>query len=168
MTQCLASDWYHIRYLTQIRNLPFSTDMPHRFSAGSCVAIRWHPHGNTRIASVAMRGSSADLYNCPRMNVETYVLDWKRISIVESLQSRYRWGSIQWSAILSHASTLLFLYSASQVTSRHKWLSPFSARICTEFLSRFFRTVLCGKSKRVRADIRVHPRWKFEEIFGKV
>ena len=159
MTQCSASDWYHIWYLTRITYL-----FPQTCRIGFPQVATWQSAG----AHTAMRRSSADLYNRPRMNAEAYVLDWRRVSIVESLQSRYRWGSIQWSAILSHASTLLFLYSASQVTSRHKWLSPFSARICTEFLSRFFRTVLCGKSKRVRADIRVHPRWKFEEIFGKV
>ena len=41
----------------------------------------------------------------PRMNAEAYVLDWRRVSIVESLQSCYHWGSIQWSAILWHTST---------------------------------------------------------------
>ena len=58
--------------------------------------------------------------------------------------------------------------SASQATSRHKWLSPFSARIRAEFLSRFFCAVSCGKSERVRTDIRVRPRWKFEEFFRKM
>ena len=43
-------------------NLPFSADMPHRFSAGSCAAICWRPCGNARIASAAMRGSSARQY----------------------------------------------------------------------------------------------------------
>ena len=35
-------------------NLHFSTDMPHRFSVGSHVAIRWRPRSNMRIASAAM------------------------------------------------------------------------------------------------------------------
>ena len=51
-------------------NLPFSADMPHRFSAGSRAAIRWRPRGNTRIASAAMRGSSArECADCPRICV---------------------------------------------------------------------------------------------------
>ena len=33
---------------------------------------------------------------------------------------------------------------------------------------RKIRAILCRKSQRIRADIHVHPRWKFEEFFGKV
>ena len=174
-----------LRYLTQITYL---------FPQVAARQCRNRQRSNARIGRAAMRGSSADLYNLPWMNAEAHILDWRRVSIVESLQSCYRWGSIQWSAILSHTYTLLFLYlrislkpyktgSASQATSRHKWLSPFSARIRAEFLSRFFRAVSCrkfaryraenpcgirGKSERVRADIHVRPRWKFEEFFGKM
>ena len=41
----------------------------------------------------------------PRMNAEAYVLDWRQVSAakVASLQSRYCWGSLQWSDTSSHA-----------------------------------------------------------------
>ena len=67
--------YIHVRMVLDTDNLPFSADMPHRFSAGSRAAIRWRPRGNTRIASATMRGLSADLYNRPQMIAEAYVLD---------------------------------------------------------------------------------------------
>ena len=57
-------------------NLPFSADMPHRFSAGSRAAIRWRSRGNARIGSAAIRGLSArQCTDRPRMSAEAYVLD---------------------------------------------------------------------------------------------
>ena len=73
-------------------NLHFSADMPHRFSECSRVAMRESPArqcadhqlNNARIVRVAMRGSSADLYNtedvrgwmrkCKYLNEDEYQL----------------------------------------------------------------------------------------------
>ena len=133
-------------------NLPFSTDMPHRFSAGNRAAIRWRPRDNARICTI-VRGwtrkrtyltedgyrllnpcshaTAEALPNCqpfchthPRYIFHTYVYLWRRNKTV----------------------------SASQATSRHKWRSPFSARIRAKFLSRFFHAVSWGKSTRYRAE----------------
>ena len=89
----LADEWLRaasdIRYLTWITYLFPQTccivfpQVVARQSAGARTAIRRspvrqcmdRPRGNARIVHVAMCGSSADLYNCPRMNAEAYVLD---------------------------------------------------------------------------------------------
>ena len=95
--------WLYVLTVRDTDNLHFSADMPQRFSEGSRAAIRWCPRGNMRTIRAAMRGIGT-MQRTSAMNAEAYVLDWRQVSIVESLQSRYRWGSIQLSAILSHAS----------------------------------------------------------------
>ena len=176
-------------------NLPFSADMPHRFSAGSRAVIRWRPHDNTQIASVAMRGSSLrQCADCPR--ICTIVRGWtqKRTYLTEDGYRLLNPCSHATAEALSngqpfcHTHPRYFFYtyvylwscnktgSASQATSRHKWLLPFSARIRAEFLSRFFRAESCGKSMWYRAEnpsasaqISVSARaGNCEEFFGKM
>ena len=48
------------------------------------------------------------------------------------------------------------------------WVSPFSARIHTEFLPRFFRAESCGKSECVCVDIRVRLHGKIKEFVRKM
>ena len=145
--------------------------MPHRFSAGSCAAIRWRPCGNTPIASAAMRGSSAR--ECKdRPQICTIVRRWtrKRTYLTEDgyrLSNPYSHATAEALSTgqpFCHTHPRYFFYTyvylwsrnktgaASQATSQHKWLSPFSARIRVKFLSRFFRAVSCGKSARYCAE----------------
>ena len=51
--------WFVWPMVRDTENLPFSADTPHRFSEGSCVAIRGRPCGSARIANAEMRRSSA-------------------------------------------------------------------------------------------------------------
>ena len=152
-------------------NLPFSADMLHRFSADSCAAIRWRPRGNARIVRGSVQ-SSAD----ERGRIRTWLkmgIDCWILSVMLPLRL-YPMVSHFVTRIHTTFSILTYIFEAvTKLAQLHKrlhdtWLSPFSARIRAEFLSRFFRAVSCGKSERVRTDIRVRPHWKFEEFFRKM
>ena len=102
-----------LRTVRDMKNLPFSADTPHRFSKGSHTAIRRHLCSKARIISAARHRSSVRMLRrsiqcgrSPRINAQAYALDrrWVLATETVSLQSRYRWGALFWSAILSFAN----------------------------------------------------------------
>ena len=134
--------------------------MPHRFSAGSRVEICWRPRGNARIVRGSVQ-SSAD----ERGSIRT----WLKMCGYQLLNpcSHVTAEALSNGQPFCHTHPRITFYtyvylwsrnktcSASQATSRtyvREWLSPFSARIRMEFLSRFFRTVSCRKSVWYHAE----------------
>jgi len=77
-------------------NLPFSADTQHRFSEGSCAAIR--PCSNARVASTAIRRSSArQCADVPRI----YTMRKKSWDERASVRTRLKRGIGCWSSILA-------------------------------------------------------------------